>query len=173
MLLSALFLHDVSLAQEKDSSTQQEAPPKYVASYEHIKGENFASYLEKAEKGDPQAQYEVGYCYAEGVGTEVNHELALKWLRESAKKKVPGAYYFISRAYNEGKGVKKNVKTSLKWKKKAADLGLAEAQCSLAIAYEIGHGVKKNPRMAKRYFEKAAAQGEPNSVKWLSRQESK
>jgi TPR repeat protein len=39
-----------------------------------------------AQRGNPQAQYALGYMYYNGQGTEVNEEVAMEWIRRSAEQ---------------------------------------------------------------------------------------
>lgn len=59
------------------------------------KEEAFKYYLKAAEKGHSSAQYNVGYCYLYGIGTEKELSLALHYLNlakdngnELAKKEI-------------------------------------------------------------------------------------
>lgn len=38
-----------------------------------------------AEKGNPRAEYNLGYCYRDGVGVDENLKLAEKWYKKAAK----------------------------------------------------------------------------------------
>ena len=45
------------------------------------------NYLEKlAKKGDPQAQFALGYCYEIGKGVEKNIQKAILWYRKVAEQ---------------------------------------------------------------------------------------
>ena len=47
---------------------------------------NFEELLAKAEKGDAEAQYQLGCCYYEGDGVEQNYEQAVYWWTKSAEQ---------------------------------------------------------------------------------------
>jgi len=41
-------------------------------------------FREAAEKHDPQAEYDLGYCYERGLGVKLDQGSALKWFRQAA-----------------------------------------------------------------------------------------
>ncbi len=43
--------------------------------------------LKKAEQGDAQARYDLGLCYAKGVGVTKDVAEAVKWYRKAADQK--------------------------------------------------------------------------------------
>ena len=70
-----------------------------------------------------QAQYQVGRCFALGLGTRQNWKAALAWYKKAAIKGDGEAAFNIGAAYEAGDGVRKNIRTALRWYRKAAKLG--------------------------------------------------
>ena len=59
--------------------------------------------LEKAAKGDAEAQYNLGYLY--DTNDKPNYKEALKWLRKSADQNNADAEYALGIMYSDGEGV--------------------------------------------------------------------
>ena len=49
------------------------------------KKESVKLYRQAAEQGVAEAQYKLGYCYAEGEGVEQDKKEAVKWFRKAAE----------------------------------------------------------------------------------------
>jgi hypothetical protein len=52
----------------------------------HLTGESAMKWRERAERGETQAQFNLGYLYMTGRGTERNTEQAVYWYRRSAEQ---------------------------------------------------------------------------------------
>jgi uncharacterized protein len=59
----------------------------------------------KAEQGIVDAQFMLGYRYAEGDGAPKDDAEAVKWYRLAAEQGSGGAQYYLGDMYYEGKGV--------------------------------------------------------------------
>lgn len=81
-----------------------------------------------AERGDPEAQYQLGTMYAAGNGTDQDDAKAARWYRRAADHGVANAQYALGLFYSEGRGVLKDTAEALKLYRSAAQLGLVEAQ---------------------------------------------
>ncbi|MBO5959590.1 MAG: sel1 repeat family protein, partial [Lentisphaeria bacterium] len=58
------------------------------------------SYRKKAEEGDPEAQCNLGQCYASGHGVPENMEEAIEWYRKSAEQGyAPAQFYYGNYCY--------------------------------------------------------------------------
>ncbi|NBW79926.1 MAG: sel1 repeat family protein, partial [Betaproteobacteria bacterium] len=55
----------------------------------------FAETLKSARLGVPEAQYEVGLMFANGVGVPQNIEQAVYWIRQSAQRGLSTAQYLL------------------------------------------------------------------------------
>ena len=121
----------------------------------------FEKSLALAELGDPQAQLDVGYRYANGNGVNKDAVKALKWYLKAAEQGQPRAQYLLALMYDTGLGpVEKNKASSLSWLRKSADQGYAKAQFLLGLYYSNGLGVPKDKTIAFSYYKKAAEQGD-------------
>ena len=75
----------------------------------------------EAEQGDADAQWELGYMYAEGRGVEKNDKEAAKWFRKAAEQGDAVSQYELGRLYAKGKGVDQDYEKAMKWIRKAAE----------------------------------------------------
>ena len=119
-----------------------------------------SDFTSSAEKGDKEAECNLGKCYYLGQGITQNYYVALTWFRKSAEKNWPEAQYYIGRCYYYGQGFPKpDFQQAALWLEKAAKQGYADAQYQLGICYEKGQGVKQDPTIAREWYEKAAENG--------------
>ena len=163
----------------------------------------FLGYKERAEKGDREAQHNLGDYYYNGLGVAKDSVEAVKWYRKAAdqgheqsrrqlelidtferakaraEKGDREAQHNLGDYYYNGLGVAKDSVEAVKWYRKAADQGHeqsklklelidtfegaekgdAQAQYSLADFYERGIGVARDKKEAVKWWRKAADQG--------------
>jgi TPR repeat protein len=146
-LLQILLL--ALLSSEVESWAQQQSQ-QAVKAFEQIKA--------RADKGDAQAQLDLGNCYLFGTGTSKSLSKAIKWHRKAAEQGVAQAQFLLGLEYSEGDGIKQDKIEAVKWIRKAADQGLQEAQLDLGKRYANGEGLRENPPQAAKYFRLAAEQ---------------
>jgi TPR repeat protein len=68
-----------------------------------------------AERGDVDAQAELGWIYSIGRGVPQNYHLAAKWYRRAAHGGHGGAQFALGLLYNKGQGVPKNLTLAYMW----------------------------------------------------------
>jgi hypothetical protein len=81
-----------------------------------------------ADKGFPDAQYNLGTMYDNGDGVEVNLQEAAEWFRKSADQGYGEAQRCVGVYYLYGRHYPVDIKEALKWFQKSADQGNAEAK---------------------------------------------
>lgn len=116
-----------------------------------------------ADRGDADAQFELGLRMITGEGVKKNLEQGVKNLEKAAKQKHLRAQHVLATLYEDGVGVKKDLSKAAEWYRSSAEMGFALSQHSLAALYEEGKGVKKDTAKATEWFKKAADQGNPPS----------
>jgi len=84
-----------------------------------------------AEKGDADAQLNLGVMYAFGEGVEMDDKEAFKWFRKAAEQNEVGAQYNLGMIYENGLGVEKDDKEAVRWYRKAAEQGDEDAKAAL------------------------------------------
>ena len=111
----------------------------------------------------PRAQYNLGYCYACGIGMPEDMAQAAKWYLKAAEQGSTLAQYSLGVCYERGTGVPKDPVQAALWYREAANQGHALAQLNLGVCYENGTGVSKDWTSAAEWYRKAADQGNENA----------
>ena len=94
--------------------------------------DEFKDLSSRAEKGDPQAQYDLAHCFANGSGgADKNLERTLFWVSKSAEQGNPRAQLMLGSFYISSSGGNDRRK-GLELYRKAAEQGNADAQRLLA-----------------------------------------
>jgi TPR repeat protein len=112
---------------------------------------------ERADSGDPTAQYELGLKLLHGVGVACDYAQAERWLRLAAAHEVVGAQFCLGYLYDEGKGLARDPAEAARWYEAAAARGDSDAQHNLALLKWHGAGVKRDRRAALRHMDRALA----------------
>lgn len=114
--------------------------------------------LEKALKGDAEAQYALATAYGKGEdGAPRDHKAALTWFLKAANQNHTEAQYDLGMFYmfSEETGAR-SASEGVKWFRRAAERGHVGAQNAVAAAYASGEGVDKNYQEAMKWWRKAA-----------------
>jgi TPR repeat protein len=120
----------------------------------------FNEFMAKAEKGDAEAQFNVGYCYMRGAGVPLDEAQAAVWYRKAAEQ---GKGYAKAEVLIEiTRMTPESVKVFKDFKAKA-EKGDAEAQVGLGNCYANGAGVAWDYVQAAQWYRKAADQGHPHA----------
>jgi TPR repeat protein len=125
--------------------------------------QELANIRAKAETGDANAQFELGYRHSVGKGVKTNFAEAVNWYRKAAEQGDARAQNNLGVSYETGAGVAKNEIEAAKWYQEAASRGFADAQLVIGYYYQTGKGVAKNEAEAVSWYYKAAAQGKPEA----------
>jgi len=112
-----------------------------------------------AEKGDVDAQYNLGFMYANGYGVPQDYSQARKWFAKPIAQGHPSAQFMLGLMYANGRGVKQNDGEAVKWYRKAANQGNGDAQNNLGFMYFSGRGVKQDREQALIWYREAALRG--------------
>jgi serine/threonine protein kinase len=120
-------------------------------------------YAKAAERGNADAQNELGHLYQFGLGVEKDNAKALEWFRKSADQGFAGAQANLGWMYQYGLGVDKDNAQAFQLYQKGAAQGGNAAETRLAFMYESGLGVEKDYAQALSLYRKAADQGNPRA----------
>ena len=130
---------NANIAYKKGMEAQREH--RYDAAFEYFK--------KAAEKGHPEAQYELGCCYSKPEGTALDNSEAIKWLRKAAEQGHMDAQYGLGRLYQAGVGVRKSTDEAIFCFEKAAEQGHKDAPYQCGICYfdptDCSFGMLKDP----------------------------
>ena len=105
----------------------------------------------RADKGDPVAQFRLGFCYYNGIGVAKDPVEVIKWWRMAADQGVAQAQYNLGNCYHNGSGVARDQVEAVKWYRRAAEQGNAKALTDLGFCYSKGEGVAKDEVEAYAY----------------------
>jgi hypothetical protein len=114
--------------------------------------------LERAQKGEADAQSELGLMYWIGKGVPKNSTEAAKWYRKAAEQGNLGAQLSLAGMYMRGDGVPWDSAEAAKWYRLADEHGSTVALFELAEIYDAGEGVT-DPAEAIKWYRKAAEHG--------------
>ncbi len=126
-----------------------------------LTNDDLQEYIQLARQGDAEAQYNLGVCYANGIGITTDEKQAVEWFRKAAEQGyVNGAQaqYALGVCYEYGRGVAKDEKQAVELFSKAAEQNNANAQYALGVCYEHGRGVAKDEKQAFVWVREAAEQ---------------
>ncbi len=135
---------------------------------EELYEQAFNIYRTLAERGDPDAQSNLGVCYHNGQGVKQDYIQAVYWYRKAAEQGEPHAQYNLGVCYHNGQGVKQDYIQAVYWYRKAVEQGEPNAQYNLGVCYHNGQGVKQDYTQAVYWYRKAAEQGNENAIKYLA-----
>lgn len=120
----------------------------------------FKEFKTWAEKGDWQAQSNLGSLYEQGQGVAADEAESVKWYQKAADQGHAGAQRVMGVRYVKGEmGVEKDIKKGLKLLKKSANNDNVKAQFALGSFYYTGEaGVEIDKSEAAKWWTMAADQ---------------
>jgi TPR repeat protein len=132
------------------------------------------------EKGEMNAQFNLGLMYFHGDGVTKDLKTALFWFKEAAEQKLKEAQYFLGCMYESGQEVEggespENYAHALRLYTLAAEQGYAEAQYALGHIYANKYLLnrelqKENDKKAVEWLTKAIVQNHPEAhsvLQWM------
>lgn len=84
-------------------------------------------FRQAASQEDPDAKYNLGVLYEQGLGVEADMDKAVGWYQEAAQQNCSEAQCALGMLYAQGKGVRQDWKKAQEWFQKAAGQGNEEA----------------------------------------------
>ncbi len=114
--------------------------------------------IQEANKGDAQAQHELGLRYLFGFGFDADTAQGVAWLKKAADARLPIALYNYGIMLNTGIGVEWNPFEAFRYFQFAADSLLSQAQYALGIIYRANLIVPRQEKIAIYYLTQAARQ---------------
>ena len=122
--------------------------------------EDPADLLRKANAGDMEAQWDLGWMYSDGSDVPIDYKEALKWYRKAAEQGHALAQWQLGFMYDRGTGVTRDEEEAVKWWRKAAEQGHSIAQNKLGRRYFKGGGVLKKDYVAAYAWYSVAVNGQ-------------
>ena len=127
----------------------------------HIKKEKYteamACFKKAAEKGNAEAEYQIGKMYLYGYGVVVCEDVAAEWFLKSASNNYGDAQNILSLMYYTGQGVTVDYKKAEKWAVQALEKEeYVESTIVLGMLYYYGLGVTRNYTKAVELLQNVA-----------------
>ena len=91
---------------------------------------------QRAERGDPEAQFTLGYMYVTGDDAPLDLAEAATWFRRAAEQGEPGGQFNLGLMYAYGDGVARDMDAAVRWLVLAAEQGRIDAQYTLGVTYD-------------------------------------
>jgi len=107
----------------------------------------------------PNAKYNLGVLYHQGLGVEKDLQTALYWYREAAKIGHAEAQYNLGIAHIEGIGTEYDPALAAGFFERAANNGIMEAAYNLGLIFENGLLGKPKPEEALLWYYISANEG--------------
>jgi eukaryotic-like serine/threonine-protein kinase len=126
---------------------------------------SLADIIQAANRGDPEAENELGFMYATGANG-LPHDLtkALDWYRKAAGQGFAKAEVNLGDLYFYGLGgLDRSYLDALSWYLKAAAQQNPGAEFRLGSMFEQGLGTDKDLQKAVEYYRRAADHGYPDA----------
>ncbi|GAB5366593.1 hypothetical protein AAMO2058_001156500 [Amorphochlora amoebiformis] len=114
-------------------------------------------FFKAAEKGFPDAKFNLGVLCQLGKGVPASQTAAMEWYLEAAQMNVTEAMNNLAKMYQSGVGGEKNLKKAFKYFLAAADLGNGDAMYNVGLAYYHGNGTSINLQEALEWFQACSA----------------
>ncbi|MCX7219248.1 tetratricopeptide repeat protein [Undibacterium sp.] len=120
--------------------------------------ENNSARMKAAEKGDAQAQFELGQSLLQNMeGNPEDTAMGVLWLRKAASNGNSSAMVALGRLAKNGVGVLQSYAQALEWMQAAANKGNPEGMLELGRLYRDGVAVPKDTVLAYIWLNRSAA----------------
>ena len=117
-----------------------------------------------AGTGDANGMYNLGMCYARGIGEKRDDSSAFLCFRSASEKGHPAAMNSFGWFLREGRVGAPDPEFAAQWFAKAAELGDPTGIFNLALAHMRGDGVPKDSAKAAELTKRAAEEGLPEAM---------
>lgn len=114
-------------------------------------------YTAAAQRGDAEAQYQLGALYDRGLGVPPDLAQRQAWWNKSAAQGYAPALVALAELARSGDGVPKNDAEAARLYREAAQHGSSEGAVELARALAAGRGIARNAAEAWQWYSFAIA----------------
>ena len=113
-----------------------------------------------AERGNADAQCNLGHAYAFGDGVAQDYGEAVYWWRKAAEQGDAGAQFHLGDMCAHGQGAPRDWSEAARWFRFAAERSHPFAEYYLGYMYANGQGVPQDYTEAARWYRRAADPGQ-------------
>lgn len=135
----------------------------YIFSDEWVEADYAQAFFwfnEASKKNSDVGMYNLGMCYKNGWGVEVDAEIAAEWFKKAADMGYVEAMCELGDYYQD---TLFDIDKSKMWFLKAAELGSSDAQNRLGVFY--ANDINPDYAEAVKWFKKAMEQNQPNAFR--------
>jgi TPR repeat protein len=97
-----------------------------------------------AEMGNPEAEYNFGICYQQGIEVAMSDSIANLWFLKAAMHGSKNGQFKVAYSYALGRGLPKNDKQALYWSLKCAEQNDPECMFNVISCYLNGKGTHQS-----------------------------
>ena len=99
----------------------------FITTLFYAQNTDMKTLIQKANQGNAEAQFSLGYAYAGGDNVEQSDTQAVYWYQKSAEQGDADVQYVLGLAYYDGEGVEQSHSKAVYWLQKACENGFEEA----------------------------------------------
>jgi TPR repeat protein len=121
----------------------------------------FREWKVSAEAGQPEAEFDLGVLYAQGMGVRRDLTEASKWYRKAAEQGNAAAEFALGQLYSLGWGVPRDEADAIRWFQMANSVDSDGPPTDWALVE--GYGIERNPEQAAYWYRQAADKGHPEA----------
>lgn len=107
-------------------------------------------YLQAAQLGNAEAQFDMGYACYNGEGTDRDYTSAAMWFKRAARQQFAKAQYNLAYCYMNGRGVPRDYDKASDLLHSSAENNYKRAQLTLADCYAKGILVEQDEAESRR-----------------------
>lgn len=109
-----------------------------------------------AERGDANAQHNLGVIYEYGYGVAKDYREAMDWYLKAAEQGLAASQYNLGVMYNNGEGVTRNYVQAHKWFNIAGEHGIKDVSQNLEIVTKkmTPDQISEAQRLAREWLQK-------------------
>ena len=144
--------------QKNDIDAMNQLGLLYLTDVFHKEKQAVELFSKASAKGHQNATYNLGACYFQGKGIDLDYGKALELFRQIADTDI-FAQTIIGMCYLYGHGVEKDYDKAVSWLKKGSEGNKTNANLHLAYAYSKGLGVEKDESKALKLYSPFAEKG--------------
>lgn len=133
--------------------------PAHAFQEDYVWQERFRTQMPLAEKGNADAQYDIGEMLEKGSGTTADVKKAFTWFERAAAQGHTKAQFKVAFMYYKGQGVGADVRKAFNLMEKPANDGNVRAQFYLGQMYANGEGVKQDLDEAFTWYSRSSLGG--------------
>jgi TPR repeat protein len=114
-----------------------------------------------AEKGQANAQIDLGVSYAKGNGVAKDYPTALQWFQRAADQGDPRGQFYVGLMHERGYATARSYADAMVWYRRSAEQNFAPAEITVARFYAKGLGVPLDHAQQIVWLQRAAGQDSP------------